>query len=271
MALRLGFRQVDGFSQEWAERIAAARAQGPFPNIEALARRVGLPHRALKLLADADACRSIGLDRRQALWEVRRTPDGVLPLFAASQAAELGTEPQIALPKMPLSEHVITDYQTTRLSLKDHPMRFLRPLFRTEGVLSSAEVAATRKGKTIKAAGVVLIRQRPGKGNAIFVTLEDETGVVNVLIWARLFEIFRRPVMSARLLMAEGVLERSPEGVTHLMATRLYDRTAELDRLMDDGGGRYPLHEDGPPREPSPRHAEHPRNVRILPKSRDFH
>jgi error-prone DNA polymerase len=272
LTLRLGFRQIDGFSEEWAARITAARKETPFDTIEMLARRTDLPHRALKLLADADACRSIGLDRRQALWEVRRTPQDVLPLFAAVRTNELGREPDAGLPAISAAEHVMTDYQTTRLSLKGHPMAFLRSIFRSEDVLSCEEIEKGKKGTAIKAAGVVLIRQRPGKGNAIFVTLEDETGIINVLIWARLFELFRRPIMSARLMVVEGVLERSPEGVTHLMATRIYDRTKELDRLSEDDKPHlieepcdkilYP---------PYTRHASHPRNVRILPKSRDFH
>ncbi len=261
LTLRLGFRQIDGFAEAWGERITEARAVAPFASIEALAHRAGLPHRALRLLADADACRSIGLDRRQALWEVRRTPDDVLPLFAAARADELGVEPEAALPPMPATEHVMTDYQTMRLSLKDHPMHFLRPALRAEGVLSSREIEGVKKGTSIKAAGVVLIRQRPGKGNAIFVTLEDETGVINILIWARLFQIFRRPVMSARLMLVEGVLERSPEGVTHLMATRVHDRTADLNALTN-GEGASPAYTP---------HASHPRNVRVLPRSRDFH
>ncbi len=272
LALRLGFRQVDGFKEDWAARIAGARGSAAFGDIEVLARRADLSRQALKLIADADACRSIGLDRRQALWEVRRTPDRALPLFAATRAAELGGEPDAALPEMPLSEHVATDYQTMRLSLKAHPMAFLRPVFAAEGVSSSAEIATLGNGATIKAAGVVLIRQRPGKGNAIFVTLEDETGITNVLIWARLFELFRREVMSARLMLVEGTLQRSPEGVVHLMATRIHDRSHELGRLSDDPRLRPAMSPADEIRHPSySRNAGHPRNVRILPGSRDFH
>src|SRR3546814_16195856 len=118
-------------------------------------------------------------------------------------------------------------------------MHFLLPLFRAEGVLSCKEISATRRGVAIMAAGLVLIRQRPGKGNAVFITLEDETGIINVLVWARLFELFRRPIMSARLMLVEGTLERSPEGVTHLMATRVHDRTDALARLSDEAEGHH--------------------------------
>jgi len=260
LALRLGFRQIDGFAEGWAARIVAARAAGRFGTVEALARRAALPPRALRLLADADACRSLGLDRRAALWEVRRTPEAELPLFAAARARELGDEPDAALPAMPLAEQVATDYQTTRLSLKAHPMAFLRAGLCAEGVATCRETAAAKSGAALRTAGIVLIRQRPGKGNAIFITLEDETGITNVVLWARLFELYRRPVMAARLMLVEGRVQRSPEGVTHLMATRIHDRTALLDRLLGEG-------EASPP----PRRAGHPRDVRILPGSRDFH
>merc|ERR1712034_40560 len=169
LALRLGFRQVDGLRESWATQLVAARADGGlFTSIEDLARRAGLPARALRLLADADACRSLGQDRRAALWEARRTPSGELPLFAAARARELGEEGDAMLPAMPLSEDVATDYQVTRLSLKGHPMQFLRPLFAAEGVLSCAQTVAAKNGARVRTAGVVLVRQRPGKGNAIF-------------------------------------------------------------------------------------------------------
>ena len=131
---RLGFRQIDGFREEWAETLTSLRGTG-FPDIETFARRTGLPRRALELLADADACRSIGMDRREALWAVRRLPgNDALPLFAHADAAELAVEPAANLPLMPLAEHVVTDYQTMRLSLKAHPMSFLRARLRAEGI-----------------------------------------------------------------------------------------------------------------------------------------
>jgi error-prone DNA polymerase len=272
LALRLGFRQVDGFRKDWVQGIASGRAQGPFSSIEDLARSTGLPRRALRLLADADACRSVGLDRRQALWEARRTPHGSLPLFEAAGAGELGAEPDAALPAMPLAEHVVADYQTTRLSLKAHPMAFLRPLFRGEGVVSCAETATSKDGARVRTAGIVLVRQRPGKGNAIFITLEDETGIANVVLWARLFERHRRAVMAARLMLVEGQAQRSEEGVVHLMAASIHDRTGELHRLSDGHEARIALtRADEILHPPYPRASGHPRDVRLLPKSRDFH
>ena len=270
LAIRLGFRQVDGFREDWANRLVGARGNG-FTHVEQLSQRAGLPPRALHLLADADAFGSIALKRREALWEARRTPQGILPLFAHAEAAELGEEMNADLPAMPLPEEVVTDYQVTRLSLKGHPMQFVRPVFESEGVLSCAGAANARNGRIERVAGVVLIRQRPGKGNALFITLEDETGITNVLLWARDFERYRREVMAARLMEVEGEIQRSKEGVMHLIARRVFDRSSLLGSLTDDQPLRPPMaRADGPKNPPDPRHG-HPRNVRILPKSRDFH
>ena len=273
LALRIGFRQIDGFREEWGHKLVAAReAGGPYDSIEALARRAILPARALRLLADADACNSIGKDRRDAAWEARRMPGGSeLPLFAAASARELATEPDAVLPAMPLAEQVTADYQTTRLSLKAHPLQFLRATLRREHILSSAELDLAKNGARAKVAGVVLVRQRPGKGNAIFATLEDETGVVNILLWARSFERYRRPLMAARLMEAHGEVQRSPEGVIHLMANRIVDRTDLLDRLSEEGQVPIQVSRADVFVHPQMSRGGHPRDVRVIPKSRDFH
>lgn len=278
--LRLGLRQIDGFREDWAKALSATRAEAPFADIETLARRAELPAAAMRKLADADAFRSLGQDRREALWAVRRLPDDdPLPLFAAAEARErgareLGAEPDARLPTMPLGEHVAADYQTARLSLKAHPMAILRPVFAADRVLTCAATEAKRGGSVVRVAGVVLVRQRPGKGNAVFVTLEDETGITNVVLWARMLDQFRREVMGARLMQVEGVVEKSPEGVVHVVARRVIDRSAELSRLSEDHETDIQLARADvvanpqPPRRPSHRH---PRDVRILPGSRDFH
>jgi error-prone DNA polymerase len=280
LALRLGFRQIDGFREHWATAIADVRVMAPFTSIEDLARRAHLPSRGLRLLADADAWGSIGHGRRDALWEVRRTPSAELPLFAAANARELGVEEDARLPAMPLSEEVTADYQLTRLSLKGHPMQFLRPMFEAEGVSSCAEISAAKNGSRATVAGVVLVRQRPGTGNAIFITLEDETGITNALLWARVFEAQRLQVMGSRLMTIEGEVQRShPKegGVVHLIGARVIDRTSELARLSDDRVAMPPTARADTGMTPDPRHVaeapngRHPRNVRILPKSRDFH
>ncbi|WP_322964866.1 error-prone DNA polymerase [Sphingomonas fuzhouensis] len=265
LALRLGFRQVDGFRETWGHEIAN---HAPYETIESVAIRAQLPRRALDLLAQADAYRSLGRGRREGQWEARRMKSAQLPLFAAMRAPEMAAEPHVALPPMPLSEQVSADYRATRLSLKGHPMAFLRAELAREGILSAAQLADLADGRRAKVAGVVLVRQRPGKGNAIFVTIEDETGIVNALMWARDFEANRRAVMASRLMLIHGVVQRSEEGVVHLMAAGVEDRSAMLTRLEDVPAAATRSHD---PREPVAPRGVHPRDVRLLPRSRDFH
>ncbi len=270
-ALRLGLRQIDGMKLEEAERLVARRGLG-YSGIEQMAARAELHGRPLRQLADADAFRSLGLDRRAALWAVRRLPDDdPLPLFAAARARELGVDADARLPQMPLAEHIAADYQSIRLSLKGHPMGVLRPVFAAERVLSAEQMNARPDGARARVAGVVLVRQRPGNGKAIFLTLEDETGIVNVILWARLFERNRACVMAARLLEVHGSVQKSVEGVIHIMAEEVSDRTAELARLSDaDHPILAPARIDEFARPQAPR-GSHPRDVRVLPASRDFH
>ncbi|MES2292573.1 MAG: error-prone DNA polymerase [Pseudomonadota bacterium] len=259
ICLRLGLRQVDGIKESDAGAIRDNRGYG-YRDFADFARRTALPKRALVILAEADAFRGFGLDRREGLWEVRRLPDDKpLPLFARLSAPDQGMEQIAPLPGMALSEHVLTDYQTIRLSLKGYPTQFLRSHFDAEGIVSCKGMDDLKDGTPVRCAGVVLVRQRPGEGKAIFITLSDETGVCNVVIWARMFEQYRKEAMGARLLLAEGKVQKSPEGVVHLMAERLIDRSADLRLLSGDVM---------PP--PAPTH-RHPRNVRVLPASRDFH
>jgi error-prone DNA polymerase len=302
-ALRLGFRQIDGFkwadpdeeflrqkggkpkAEDWAERIIAARTRHPFTSLEDFARDTALPKRALILLADADAFRSIGLDRRAALWAVRRLPDDVpLPLFEIAAAREQPDEQAQPLPDMPLPEQVVADYQTIRLSLKGHPMEFLRPMFTREGIIACDGVRHDRDRRHVRCAGVVLVRQRPGSAKGVvFMTLEDETGIANIVVWPKVMERFRKEVMGARLILVEGYIQSSPEQVTHLVAQRLFDRSHDLMNLANDAFHRKhampvgpaliePLHDDRRQHPDNPaQKIRHPRNVRILPPSRDFH
>ncbi|MGJ4938099.1 error-prone DNA polymerase [Bradyrhizobium sp. HKCCYLRH3083] len=276
--------QADIFDREddWADRIIKARERRPFTSLEDFARDTALPKRALLLLADADAFRSLGLDRRAALWAVRRLPDDVpLPLFEAAIAREQPDEGARPLPEMPLPEHVVADYQTIRLSLKGHPMEFLRERFAAEGVLACREINDANDRRRVRCAGVVLVRQRPGSAKGVvFMTLEDETGIANIVVWPKVMETFRKEVMGARLVLVEGRIQSSPEKVVHLVAERLVDRSADLTLLSDDRLGAVPhgatpaepLNDDrrDHPDTPSQR-VSHPRNVRILPRSRDFH
>jgi error-prone DNA polymerase len=277
--------QAGEVKTDWAERIVAARNRRPFTSLEDFARDTGLPKRALILLADADAFRSIGLDRRAALWAVRRLPDDVpLPLFEFAAAREQPDENAPELPDMPLPEQVVADYQTIRLSLKGHPMEFLRPMFASEGVIACTSVCHERDKQYVRCAGVVLVRQRPGSAKGVvFMTLEDETGIANIVVWPKVMERFRKEVMGARLVLVEGYIQSSPEHVTHLVAQQLFDRSHDLVNLANDALSRKhavpagpalvePLHDD---RRQHPDHPaqkiRHPRNVRILPGSRDFH
>ena len=278
LALRLGLRQIDGFREDWA-RSLVARRDGFYATVESLQRRGGLPKAALVKLAEADAMRSMGLDRRDAAWAVRRLPDALaLPLFEAAGAAELAEEPMVDLPAMPLPEHVVADYQTLRLSLKGHPVGFLRALLARQGVTDCATVQAQGDGRRVKACGVVLVRQQPGSAKGVvFMTIEDETGIANCVVWPTLRERFRKEVMGARLIEVQGRIQRSAEGIVHLVAERLVDRTADLSRLSREDMP-VPLANADEVRRPIPdtRAAgghghRHPRNVRVLPKSRDFH
>jgi error-prone DNA polymerase len=299
-AVRLGFRQIDGFKwadpdekrerekagkppgEDWGERIVAARERQPFTSLEDFARDTALPKRALIMLADADAFRSIGLDRRAALWAVRRLPDDVpLPLFEVATAREQPDENAKPLPEMPLPEQVVADYQTIRLSLKGHLMEFLRANFTREKVVTCASIVDANDRRRVRCAGVVLVRQRPGSANGVvFMTLEDETGIANIVVWPKVMEQFRREVMGSRLILVEGRIQSSPEKVVHLVAERLIDRSDDLKYLGNDalGGPRQmlsgpePINDDRREHPDNPaQRIRHPRNVRILPRSRDFH
>jgi error-prone DNA polymerase len=272
-------------TNDWADRIVAARQRRPFTSLEDFARDTGLPKRALILLADADAFRSIGLDRRAALWAVRRLPDDVpLPLFEAAIAREQPDENAKPLPLMPRQEQVVADYQTIRLSLKGHPMEFLRAMFAKERVVPCKEICHRNDRRRVRCAGVVLVRQRPGSAKGVvFMTLEDETGIANIVVWPKVMEQYRKEVMGARLILVEGYIQSSPEEVTHLVAQRMIDRSYDLIGLSNDAFSAKPAVPAGPALveplnddrrdhgENSPQKIRHPRNVRILPPSRDFH
>jgi error-prone DNA polymerase len=264
LALRLGFRQISGFREDWAQTLASCRSNR-FDTVSVLARRARLPKRALIILAEADCFQSIAMDRREILWAVRRIPDDdALPLFAAQYVDEQPEEDIDPLPLMPLSEHVLADYQMLRLSLKAHLMFFLRDLFRSEGVVDCSEINSARNGSKAKCAGIVLTRQMPGDAGVVFATLSDEAGVANVVVWPKLVETFRREIMGARLMLVEGKVQRSPEGVVHLVAERIFDRSHELHHLSED-------ETQAPPFNSQAARNRHPRNVRTVLKSRDFH
>ncbi|MBY9068108.1 error-prone DNA polymerase [Hyphomonas sp. WL0036] len=282
-AVRLGFRQVSGLSKEDMERLMEMRGPG-YDTPDSLMRRTGLPRSVLEHLAAADAFCSLGLSRRDALWKVRgEAPSRSLPLFAAADLAEQGQDAEVPLPEIPPSEHVIQDYQTTRLSLKDHPMRFLRPVHARRGILSTHEATHQSNGKRVQTSGLVLVRQRPGTASGVvFITLEDETGIANLVVWPRVMERFRPVVMRSRMIHVKGRVQTA-DGVTHIVAEQLIDCTGDLALLSEDVL-RDPLKgilaqpdEVARPvqvrKGPAGRRQSggHPRDVRVIPPSRDFH
>ena len=271
-ALRLGLRQVDGLQREAADRVVARR---PYASVEELRSSGRVPVHAIQRLAAADAFRSMKLDRRAALWDSRalkQAPD--LPLFLYAEERDEGIEDVPAkLPAMPLAEHVISDYQTIRLSLKAHPMQFLRAHYAAQKFVTAEQLKSLKDGRRLSMAGVVLIRQRPGTSKGVvFITIEDETGIANLVIWPAVFEKQRKIVMGARLMAVHGTIQRDPDSeVIHVVAARLEDHTHLLSRLSDDSLLPSRLekadHAGSWGRPPN----RHPRNVEIIPKSRDFH
>jgi error-prone DNA polymerase len=234
-ALRLGFRQVKGLSQdEIEEKLVAGRGHFRWP--AELQHHTGLGRAAMEKLADADAFRSMGLDRRQALWAVKGLRDAgepALPLLAP--LAGDFAEPQAMLPAMGLGEHVVQDYRAVGLSLKRHPLALLRGTLAERRILSNAQLRTSAAGKLVKVAGLVLVRQRPASASGvIFMTLEDEAGVANIVVWRKVFERFRPIVMGASLVEVLGRVQREGE-VIHVVADRLADLTPLLRKLWDPG------------------------------------
>jgi len=315
-AVRLGFRLVHGLNEEELQKLVAARGNG-FASIERLAATAGVSRFTIERLAEADAFRSLGLDRRAALWTARRldvigvhppktlnrhpevpaeggpqrmrpdAPEAValrgsalsrrapqgdgkesaLPLLAPHMSDELFPEPEVALPAMPLCEHVVEDYVATGLSLKEHPVRFFRERLAARGVIRNAELRSdnVKQDSRVTVAGLVLVRQRPGTAQGvIFMTLEDETDIANIIVWPKAFEKNRRIVMTARFLAVRGRLQRAGL-VIHVVAERFIDLSAELATLRDD-----PQHDSGDLFS-NPLPGAHPVDTQLLLKSRDFH
>ena len=271
-ALRLGLRQITGMAEAAARRVVDAR-DAPFESLAELKDRARLDAGTVRRIAAADALRSMDLDRRAALWDARALRDAPdLPLFADRDTQDEGAEPRVTLPAMPVCEHVVADYQTLRLSLKAHPLRFLRRSLARQGHVSAADLSRLRNRQPVRMAGIVLIRQRPGSAKGVcFVTLEDETGVANLVVWPKVFEAFRKTVMTARLMVVEGQVQRS-EGVTHIVARAVHDRSDALLRLSQGETVDPQLARADEVKRPIPaqRHG-HPRDARIMPESRDFH
>ncbi len=232
--LRLGLRQIKGFKQEEATALVKARQSGA-RTLEDLALRGGVSRRGLELLAEADAFQSLGLDRRQALWAVKGLASEIGAEKTAPLIAGQGLgEAQVQLPFMSEPNEVIEDYRTTSLSLKAHPCRFFREDLAAMGVLPCAALKDARDKRRLSAGGLVLVRQRPGTAKGVvFLTLEDETGIANIVVWKDAFEANRRLVMSASFLVVHGQLQKA-DGVVHLVAQRFTDLSPRLSEMRED-------------------------------------
>ncbi|MCL4716087.1 MAG: error-prone DNA polymerase [Hyphomonadaceae bacterium] len=278
-ALRLGFRQAQGLSEDAMRRLVETRGAG-YDSVRDLWLRSGLPAFVIERLADIDAFRSLGLDRRDALWIARalnRTGGQEdLPLFASSDAR--ATEPDFDLPPMLLGEHVVEDYRTLGLSLKAHPCALLRDALAARRAVEAGRLAQTPSGQRMRVAGLVLVRQRPGTASGvIFMTLEDETGIANIVVWPKLFEQFRREVLGGRLVAVDGPVQNE-SGVIHVVAERVHDWNPLLARLSAGPQSRDEPRQNGPGPRRDDAH-RHPRNIRldlsaaanVMPKGRNFH
>jgi error-prone DNA polymerase len=245
--VRLGFRLIGGLSEPELKKLIAVRGNG-FSSIERLAAIAGVSRFTIERLAEADAFRSLGFDRRAALWAARRLdtigirrPRGeaktedTLPLLTPHLGDEFFPEPEVALPAMPLCEHVVEDYVTTGLSLKQHPVHFFRERLAALGAIPNAQLRdeALAQDSIVTAAGLVLVRQRPGTSKGVvFMTLEDETDIANIIVWPKVFEKNRRTVMTSRFLAVRGRLQRAGL-VIHVVAESFVDLSAQLPWLRD--------------------------------------
>jgi len=232
-ALRLGLRLVDGLRKDAAARIMGQR-DAPYGDLATLKSRAALDMGTIRSLAAADAMRSMGTDRRQALWQAQALKDApALPIFDHAETAAHGPDPDVALPEMPKAEHVVADYQTLRLSLKAHPMAFFRKSLRAQGFSAASQLPSLWHGQRVSLAGLVLVRQKPGSAKGVcFITLEDEGGVANLVIWPKMFKAYRATIMSARLLVVHGRVQTDGR-VIHVVANDLQDRSDRLAGLSD--------------------------------------
>jgi len=245
-AVRLGLRMVKGFANAEAARMVSCRGEQPFRSVDDLWRRAGIPSATLVELAEADAFRpSMGLARREALWAIKALRDEPLPLFAAAAAREAvpvaeQIEPSVPLRPMTAGSEVVEDYSHVGLTLRDHPVAFLRADLTRRRIITCAEAAASRDRRWVDIAGLVLVRQRPGSAKGVmFITIEDETSVANLVVWTKVFEQFRRNVLGAGMIGVRGRVQREGE-VVHIVAHHLADLSAEL-ASVGSRDGAFPL------------------------------
>jgi error-prone DNA polymerase len=283
--LRLGLRLVRGLSNDHAGALIAMRADQPFTSIEEAWRRSGVPVAALERLAEADAFACFGIDRRQALWQVRGLGHSELPLFASVK----DREPSVELRPMTDGREVVEDYRAIQLSLRAHPLAFLRPELKCRGIVACADLEMIRDGRKVEVAGIILVRQKPGSAKGVlFVTIEDETGIANGIIWPHRFEAQRRTILSSAMIGIQGQVQREGQ-VIHVIADRIVDYTpllrsvGEMEFPHRPGPGDGATHGGSPDRGDTPwekrvrdsyhkpfRTGADPEHV-IKVKTRDFH
>jgi len=246
LAVRLGMRVVKGLSLNDAARIVVARGDQEFASADDMWRRSGVPTVSLVKLAEADAfLPSLKLERREALWDIKALRDEPLELWAAAAEREAALvpemlEPDVALKSMTQGREVVEDYSHTGLTLRQHPMSFLRQELQKKRIVTCAEAMGERDGRWLWTAGLVLVRQRPGSAKGVmFLTLEDETGIVNAVVWPSLFERQRRILMTASMMGIHGKIQREGE-VVHLVAQRLFDFSSDLGSI-GQRDGEFPL------------------------------
>ncbi len=273
-AVRLGLRMAKGLANADAAAIVLARGPGPFSSVEELARRAGVPTAPLERMAEADAFATMGLDRRGALWAIRGLADTALPLWAAADAGRMpaaeAVEPEVTLAPMTDGRAVVEDYRSLGLSLRAHPVSFLRGVLRARGMIACADLRAMRDGRWTTVPGLILVRQRPGSAKGIlFLTIEDETGIANIVVWQSVFEAHRALIVSARMLAVRGRVQREGE-VIHVVADRLEDLSPLLAGL-GRAGEDFPRHGgrgDEVRRGSAPDPREQGRGIRV--PTRDF-
>ena len=293
-AVRLGFRQIKGLPKEAVDLLVAKKGAG-YDSLRDLWLRTRLPRAVIEKLADADCFSSLGLSRRDALWAAQAL-DGeaaveVLPLFETVRQDDLQKEAEMTLPRMPPGEEVLSDYRTLTFSLKAHPVSFLRKAMHRAGLSSAADLESISHGAKVEIAGLVLVRQRPGSAKGvIFMTIEDETGTANVIVWPKVFERYRPIVMGARLVALRGRLQKA-HGVIHVVADHLVDASSRLGLLLGDlktldtlahadevrrpgVDPRQAKQEKRPsplPAAPPPGHPRRSAMADLMPKGRNFH
>ncbi|WP_029872294.1 error-prone DNA polymerase [Rhizobium leguminosarum] len=238
-AVRLGMRMVRGLATADAARIVASRMNGQFESVDDMWRRSGVPAASLVELAEADAFRpSLGLERRDALWAIKALRDEPLSLFAAAAEREMKTvaeqqEPEVRLRQMTEGHNVVEDYGHVGLTLREHPIAFLRRDLQKRNIVTCQEAMNARDGRWIMTAGLVLVRQKPGSAKGVmFLTIEDETGPANVVVWPSLFEKRRRVVLGSSMMAINGKIQREGD-VVHLVAQQLFDLSGDLSGLAD--------------------------------------